>query len=160
MFKVSKLADYAVVLMCDLAADRTVPRSASSLAQATLIPKETARKVLKKLLGAGLLEADRGAQGGYYLSREAQQIRLSDMVVAVDSQLQITDCQSYQALCPAKNTCLMRPHWQRINGLFLMIMQQITLRDLLTGSNDSGLWSLSSSFVQQLQDMGYVKEAI
>ena len=72
MLRMSKLTDYGIVLMSYLAVNRQFQHSAHVLADAVQVPLPTVRKVLKGLLAGGLLNSERGAQGGYSLSRDPQ----------------------------------------------------------------------------------------
>jgi DNA-binding IclR family transcriptional regulator len=68
MFKLSKLTDYAVVVLVRLARTDGVQTS-PGIAAATGIPEPTVAKVLKILTGSGLVSSQRGARGGYRLAR-------------------------------------------------------------------------------------------
>lgn len=163
MLKLSKLSDYAVVLMQALPDMQSQPQSALQVAERTQLPAATARKLLKSLQAARLVQSTQGPQGGYQLARSPAQIRLSDMLAAIDGRLSVADCQHFMSDCQAKHQCAMRSHWQRLNGLFVMILQQISLQDLrqdadqVVCSQETKKWQLSHNFLQELVQMGYVE---
>lgn len=162
MFKLQKLADYGVVLMIELGSALGA-QSAVQLAKVSAIPLPTVRKLLKLLQTGGLISSQQGPRGGYQLARAPRQIRLSDMLSAISGDLTFTDCQHDVSDCGIRLTCNVRGHWQRLNGLFLMILQQISLEDLLVqtmhlvnGRSPGEDWKLSLNFMQELQNIGYV----
>ena len=70
MFRLSKLSDYAVVVLSELGRTQDgAVRNASGLASATGIAEPTVAKVLKLLASSGLVSSQRGAHGGYRLAR-------------------------------------------------------------------------------------------
>ena len=84
MLRVSKLTDYAVVVLSRLEAEGGV-QTAPGLASATGLGEPTVAKVLKMLSQAGLVEGQRGARGGYRLLRPLAQLPLSEVIVAQPS---------------------------------------------------------------------------
>ncbi len=63
MLKLSRLTDYAAVVMAQIARHPEQPQAAAELAEAVQLPHPTVSKTLKMLVKAGLLESRRGAQG-------------------------------------------------------------------------------------------------
>ncbi len=91
MLRLSKLADYAVVLLARLGQEGGL-HTAPSLSAATGIAEPTVAKVLRILSQASLVEAQRGARGGHRLARPISAIPLSDVIVAVDGPIALTAC--------------------------------------------------------------------
>src|SRR5512144_1742152 len=92
MIRLSRLADYGVVLMTHIASAQPVSHSAQSAARATAIPLPTASKLLSALAGAGVLAAVRGVKGGYRLARRPEEISIADIVGAIDGPIALTQC--------------------------------------------------------------------
>ena len=67
MIKITKMTDYAVVVLVALAATETLS-SVSSLAQSTRLAEPTISKVLKALVRAEIVISVRGSNGGYSLA--------------------------------------------------------------------------------------------
>ena len=80
MIKLSRMADYGVVLMVNLARTPTRRRTAGEIAEATALPLPTVSKLLKQLAASGLLVSHRGAAGGYGLEREPGEISVAEIV--------------------------------------------------------------------------------
>ena len=74
MLKLSRLTDYAAVVMAQIARHHQASHTTADLAEAVQLPHPTVSKTLKMLVKAGLLESQRGVQGGYRLARPASQI--------------------------------------------------------------------------------------
>ena len=86
MLRLSKLTDYAVVVLSRLEADGAHPgdgrvQTAPGLALATGMAEPTVAKVLKILGQAGLVEGVRGARGGYRLTRPLAAMPLAEVIV-------------------------------------------------------------------------------
>ena len=91
MLKLSKLTDYAVVVLVRLASGDLVQTS-PCIAQATGVPEPTVAKVLKALAGSGLVASQRGARGGYRLARTLSDIPVADVIAAIDGPIALTAC--------------------------------------------------------------------
>ena len=79
MLKLSRLTDYAAVVMAQIARHPQASHAAADLAEAVQLPHPTVSKTLKMLVKAGLLESQRGVQGGYRLARPASHITGTSM---------------------------------------------------------------------------------
>ncbi len=84
--QISAKADYAVRAMIELAAaNRTV--KGDELAHAQQLPAKFLESILSQLRQHGLLHSRRGADGGYWLARPADQITLAEVIRATDGPL-------------------------------------------------------------------------
>jgi FeS assembly SUF system regulator len=92
MLRVTKLTDYATVVLTVLAARPGEVLSATELAEFTGLEPPTVSKVLKPLAQAGLVEGLRGVRGGYRLTRPAIEISLIEVVEAMEGPLALTEC--------------------------------------------------------------------
>src|SRR5690554_7453759 len=92
MLRVTRLTDYATVVLTVLAARPDEVLSAAELAERAGLEAPTVSKVLKPLAQAGLVEGFRGAHGGYRLTRPAAEISLVEIVEAMEGPLAMTEC--------------------------------------------------------------------
>ncbi|MEO7935451.1 MAG: SUF system Fe-S cluster assembly regulator, partial [Dokdonella sp.] len=92
MLRVSKLTDYATVVMTCLAESGDEVLSAQWLAERSRLEVPTVSKVLKQLAGAGLVDSWRGVNGGYRLAREPKAISVADIVTAMEGPIGMTEC--------------------------------------------------------------------
>lgn len=135
MIRLSKLADYAVVLMAQMVADDLATRhSAAGLSAATGIPTPTVSKILGALARSGLLVSHRGVSGGFALARPPQEISVADVITAVDGPIAVTHCLTHGSPdnCDILDTCRMRGYWTRINGAIHEALGNITLVEVAT----------------------------
>jgi FeS assembly SUF system regulator len=135
VLRLSKLTDYAVVVMARLALDGAGPagrvQTAPGLAVATGIAEPTVAKVLKMLGTAGLVEGVRGARGGYRLTRPLPAVPLSDVIVAVDGPIALTACvDGGLGFCEAEHVCAVRGRWDPVNEAIRKALSGITIADL------------------------------
>ncbi len=141
MLKVSKLSDYATLLLLWLAMSEWRARTAQDIAAAVALPLPTVSKLLKILTRAGLLRSERGVRGGYRLAREPGNISLAEVVQAVDGPIAITDCSGEDARCARAGDCLARPHWRNINQVIHHALSGVTLASLNESPGEAGATS-------------------
>lgn len=131
MLKISKLADYGIVVMTFLAQEACQVRAANDVALATRLAVPTVSKVLKLLSRAGLLVSVRGARGGYRLSRPAQGISVAEVIRALEGPLAMTECTSAAGVCSQEPYCSVRGNWQRINDTIHRALADVSLEDMV-----------------------------
>ena len=130
MLRVTKLTDYATVVLACLAKTPARVHSASELAELAGLETPTVSKVLKPLARAGLVEAFRGSQGGYRLAKPARQISRYEVVEAMEGRLGMTECSGDHGQCELEATCGIQGHWQRINDVIADALRAVSLAEL------------------------------
>lgn len=131
MLRVTRLTDYATVVLTVLAARPDAVLSAPELAERSGLEAPIVAKVLKPLAAAGLVEGFRGANGGYRLSRPASAISLVEIVEAMEGPLAMTECSIPSGSCSIEHTCHIRGNWRRINDVVADALRDISLAQLL-----------------------------
>ncbi len=136
MLRVSKLTDYATVVMTVLASVHAGGRaddvlSAQDLADRAHLELPTASKLLKQLAQAGLVESFRGVNGGYRLARTPERITIAQIVTAMEGPIGMTECSAQAGLCGHESHCGVRVNWQRINVAIADALASVTLVDML-----------------------------
>lgn len=134
MLRVSKLTDYATVLLGQLALQPALLRPATELAEATRLEPPTVSKVLKLLGGAGLVQSQRGVAGGYRLARPASEISVAQIVEAIDGPIGMTECSAQAGQCSHEPHCAARTSWLRISRAIERVLADMTLADMLGGA--------------------------
>jgi FeS assembly SUF system regulator len=140
MLRLSKLTDYAVVVLIRLAegeraeaigaADDAVQTS-PGIALATGVPEPTVAKVLKSLAGAGLVCSLRGARGGYRLARSLRAISVADVIAAVDGPIALTACvDGGSGGCDVESMCAVKGRWDLVNDAIRRALHGITLAEM------------------------------
>jgi len=128
--RLSNLADYAVIIMCQAAVHCGEGRvSAAEIAAETGLPVPTVQKLVSKLTAASLLRSVRGARGGLQLGRPAAAITVADIVEAVEGRIALTACADHTP-CDYEVGCSMRPHWPIINQALRGALAEVTLAQL------------------------------
>ena len=130
MLRLSKLTDYAVVVLVRLARCDEV-QTAPGIATATGIPEPTVSKVLKALASGGLVASQRGARGGYRLMRSLNDVPVSAVITAIDGPIALTACvEGSVGGCEAENLCPVRGRWDPVNEAIQAALSAITLADM------------------------------
>ena len=132
MIKLNKITDYAVVILGLLSSRFPNKFSTSKISEDTGLPVPTVAKVCKLLNKSDLILAGRGANGGYVLEKPASEIKLSNIIFAVDEEVKTLNCKKNSKKgCNNKTTkCITHNLWdqldQHINGFF----EKVKLQDL------------------------------
>ena len=137
MLRMGKLTDYGIVMMRYLAMERATQHSAHSLSDAVKMPLPTVRKVLKLLTQGGLLISERGATGGYSLSRTPEQISIAEIITVIEGPIALTECVSDDSTCEQEMHCAVQANWARINDAVFHALDEVKLADLLLPSHAS-----------------------
>ena len=132
MLRVTKLTDYATVVLTVLAARPDAVLSASELAERAGLETPTVSKLLKPLAQVGLVEGFRGANGGYRLARPAGEISLIEIVEAMEGPLGMTECSVHAGNCGIEDHCGVRANWRRINDVVVEALRSVTLAQMLS----------------------------
>ena len=130
MLRISRLTDYATVLLAALASEPQRVQTAASLAERTHIAAPTVSKLLKQLQRAGLVTSTRGPHGGYQLARPAAQISAAAILDALEGPLALTDCSVGHGQCEIEETCRVGRVWQRVNLAIRRALYDVSLAQL------------------------------
>lgn len=130
MLKISRLADYGMVLMDQLVKNKPNRLSASCLSGLTQIPLPTVSKLLKMLSEAKLVHSMRGTQGGYFLERSAEGISVAEVLAAIDGEFALTECSLSDGNCSLMDHCGLKSSWQPINDAVKSLLSSISLADM------------------------------
>jgi FeS assembly SUF system regulator len=130
MLRITKLTDYAIVILSDLAAYYPERQSAKALAEHTGIHLPTVSKILKTLQQRELVISHMGAEGGYQLAMPAEKVSLARIIEALEGPIALTQCNLVKGICEQEHKCNIRPHWQRINQIVLQTLQGVCLAEI------------------------------
>jgi len=131
MLRVTKLTDYATVVMTVLASSADRVQSAADLAERAHLEAPTVSKILKPLAQAGLVESFRGANGGYRLARAAHEISLIEIVEAIEGKLGMTECSVHKGACGIEDHCGVRANWRHVNDVVADALRNVSLAQML-----------------------------
>ncbi len=131
MLRISKLTDYATVILAHLAAEPERRFTAAQIASDTGLAAPTVSKLLKQLHRTGLVQSTRGLHGGYLLARPASQITAVHILDALEGPVALTECSGVASQCCIEQTCAVGRAWQRVNRAIRRSLQEITLLELM-----------------------------
>ena len=145
MLRITKLTDYGIVLLVQLANDeRQGSQNARTMAEATSLPLPVVSKILKALAQGGLLTSQRGAKGGYTLARRPEEINVAEIIDALEGPIALMECSVGPGRCEQETNCRVRDPWQRINQAILETLRHVTLRELVGEPQEEFLYLESS----------------
>jgi FeS assembly SUF system regulator len=131
MIKLSKMTDYGVVIMSEMARIEGRVMTAPDLSLYTGLKVPTAAKILRLLAKNNLLVSIRGAHGGYRLDRKASQISIAEIVRVLEGPVAVTSCvDTSHDDCSVEECCPMRGGWEKINRAINTAMEEVTLSDM------------------------------
>ena len=109
MLRLTKQADYGIVLMAEMATTPERRYAAPELASETGIPQPMVSKILKRLAREGLLASRRGVKGGYSLALAPHEISVAAMLTALEGPIAITECvDDAPGACSQEDGCRAR----------------------------------------------------
>ncbi len=131
MLRLNRLTDYAVVVMAQMAHRRDEMRTAPQISQDTGVPLPTVAKLLNALARENLVSSQRGASGGYTLSRRAEEITVAEIIQALEGPIALTACVDGSGdNCGSEPLCPMRGNWDKVNRAIRHALSGVTLADM------------------------------
>ena len=131
--RISARADYAVRAAVELASAGGGPVKGEALATAQGIPPKFLENILGDLRHARLVRSQRGAEGGYWLARPPADIRLADVIRAVEGPIaNVRGAPPESAAYAGPAECL-REVWIAVRANLRAVLEQVTLADLVAG---------------------------
>lgn len=106
MFRITKLTDYALVILTEM--QEFHPSSARTLSLTTQIPMATTNKILKSLVANKICISKSGKTGGFYLANPKNEISLLQIIKAIEgNERKLTDCHIIKEgkNCSIKKSC-------------------------------------------------------
>ncbi len=132
VLRLTKKADYGLMALKYLAEHPdSVSVSAKDIADTYGIPPQLLAKVLQRLTKVGLLRSHAGMNGGYALSRQAQQISAFEVIHAIDGPLFITSCTKGSKSCDLEPNCTIKEPLARVNESIAGVLKSISVYDLV-----------------------------
>jgi Rrf2 family protein len=136
-------ADYALRAAAELAAAHPVQVKSADLARAQEIPAKFLETILLELKRAGIVASQRGAEGGYTLARDPAEIRLADVIRAVEGPLANVRGIRPEALEYAGAATRLRDVWVAVRANLRDVLEGVTLADLAAGQLPESVESLT-----------------
>jgi Rrf2 family protein len=130
--KITRACDYAMRALLYMAnkPEGTVFMR-SDLSRLSDVPDSFLGKILQNLAKSDILVSERGKRGGFRLEKAPDEISMYDVMLAVEGEIQITDCLSDSEYCTKVEYCKAHKKWLFIQDLFIEQLKEAKLKDLL-----------------------------
>jgi Rrf2 family protein len=142
--RVSAKADYAIRAAVELAASGDGPVKGERIAQAQEIPPNFLENILGDLRNAGLVASRRGADGGYWLAKSAEEVSLADVIRAVDGPLANVRGVRSDQLEYQGTAAPLRDVWIAVRASLRRVLETVTLADLARGELPENVRALAA----------------
>ncbi|MFL5907507.1 MAG: RrF2 family transcriptional regulator [Solirubrobacterales bacterium] len=129
--RISAKVDYAVRAAIELAAAGGEPVKGEEIAEAQEIPLKFLENILGELKHTGIVASRRGAQGGYWLAKPADEVSLADIVRAVEGPLATVRGQGPESLEYKGEAKSLQNVWIALRANLRAVMDETTLADLV-----------------------------
>ena len=142
--RVSAKADYAIRAAVELAASGDGPVKGDRIAQAQKIPPNFLENILGDLRNAGLVASRRGADGGYWLAKPADEVSLADVIRAVDGPLANVRGMRSEQIEYHGSAEKLRDVWVAVRASLRGVLETVTLADLASGELPENVRALAA----------------
>jgi Rrf2 family iron-sulfur cluster assembly transcriptional regulator len=135
--KLTTKSRYAVTAMLDIAYyDKGSPISLPEIAGRQNISLSYLEQLFSRLKKNGLVKSIKGPGGGYKLSKDANDIVISDVINAVDENVETTACNG-KANCNNSSQCLSHNLWEDLGAEINNFLSDVTLQQVISKNNES-----------------------
>jgi Rrf2 family protein len=134
---VSRKADYAVRALAFLASQPGRRVLIAEVAQEMAIPQAFLAKIMKQLVGGGLVHSQPGRGGGYSLRHAPEDITFRQILEAVEGPWTLVPCQDGEDACLMHDHCGQVSVWDRIRGEMLQLLAEHTLAEAALSAGDA-----------------------
>ncbi len=131
--RISAKADYAMRAALELAAADTAPLKRDEIAQAQAIPVKFLETILGELKHAGIVSSQRGADGGYWLAKPADDVTVADVMRVVEGRLASVRETSPEDLEYTGSAEPLRDVWVALRANMRDVLERVTLADIAAG---------------------------
>ncbi len=132
--RLSTRGRYAVMAMVDLAGEANErPVTLADIAARQDISLSYLEQLFAKLRRGGIVSSVRGPGGGYRLANPVDQIRIADIIIAVDEPIKTTRCQTGSSKgCMMHNSrCMTHDLWEELGRQIHIYLSSVTLADVV-----------------------------
>ena len=133
--KLTTKSRYAVTAMLDIASHNTgSPISLPEISHRQNISLSYLEQLFSRLKKSGLVDSIKGPGGGYILSKDANEIVISEVIHAVDEDLETTACNG-KSNCHNNHQCISHNLWQDLGTEINNFLSDITLKQVIAKNN-------------------------
>ena len=140
--RVTAKADYAVRAAVEIAAAGDGPVKGETISEAQQIPVRFLENILGEMRHAGLVRSQRGAEGGYWLSRPPAEIAIADIIRAVEGPLASVRSEPPEDLDYIGSAEPLQTVWLALRVNIRAVLETVTLADVVAGTLPAEVTSL------------------
>jgi len=130
--KISTKARYGTRALLDLASNmKGEPIQLKDIAQRQAISPSYLEHLFIPLIAAGIVKSTRGSRGGVALARPARDIKLIEIVEALEGPISLVECLGDNGNCPRSGACATQDIWGELSDAIGNILENVTLADLV-----------------------------
>ncbi|MHA1527625.1 MAG: Rrf2 family transcriptional regulator [Alphaproteobacteria bacterium] len=134
--KLSTKGRYAVTALADIALNAAArPVTLADISERQDISLAYLEQLFVRLRRAGIVESVRGPGGGYLLAQEPRELRIADIMVAVDERLNAMGCiggwEQGQGCGKSEEACLTHSLWEQLSAHVHVFLSQTTIADVI-----------------------------
>jgi len=136
--KLSTKGRYALRLMVDLAQNgRDAPVSLKQVSDRQGISVKYLEQIVPKLVKAAMIQAIRGNNGGYILTRPAAEYTAGEIIRTVEGRLAPVEClETERNTCPRATICPTLKFWQGLDRVINLYLDQFTLENFVNSAGN------------------------
>jgi len=143
--RVSAKADYAVRAAAELAASPDGPVKGERLADSQDIPLQFLEHILLDLKHSGIVRARRGAKGGYWLAKPAEEVSIADVIRAVEGPIAHVQSAPPESITYQGSASGLQTVWIAVRASLRDVLESTSLEDLVSGELPQKVRELADS---------------
>lgn len=109
---------------------------AGEISEELKVPKEFVSKMLQILTASGIVGSKKGKSGGFFLAKEPADIKLIDIVMAIDGDSVFSTCVLGFPGCSSETPCPVHEQWGKLRDDAFKMLAQETLEQLKEKTRD------------------------
>ena len=133
--RLSRSTDYGLRILMYLSANRDELCTIARIAARYDVSRGHLMKVANDLVRAGFVNGIRGRTGGLRLARQAERIRLGDVVRAMETDFALVECQQAPGRCLIEPCCRLESILAKATEAFVDALDRYTVADLVSGNS-------------------------
>jgi len=143
--RVSAKADYAVRAAAELAASPDGPVKGERLASSQDIPLQFLEHILLDLKHSGIVRARRGAKGGYWLAKPAEEVSIADVIRSVEGPIAHVQSAPPESITYTGSAKELQNVWIAVRASLRDVLESTSLADLVSGELPENVRSLADA---------------
>ena len=128
---ITKETDYAIRAVLDLARTPGTFVSSADVSARQEIPLQFLRRILQRLIKAGLVISREGAAGGTRLALDPRKVQVLDVMRVFQGEVELSECMFRRRICANRGTCVLRKRIKAIERMLEREFADISMADLL-----------------------------